>query len=104
MFIKVLQCSKDAYWYKDLVGTTFEVKFRDEGTQSYVVDNIDGLGTLGSIFDGDYEEVEEVSDEELFTSPEHQDEKDIEIQRLKAEIEVTQSALNDLIMNIGGIE
>ena len=105
MYIKVLQCSKDTYWYKDLIGTVFEVKFRDDGTESYVVDNIDGLGTLGSIYDGDYEEVEEVGEETLFLAPQPEpDEKDIEIQKLKTEIEVTQSALNDLLMNIGGIE
>lgn len=106
MYIKVLQCSNEEFWYKNYVGTTFEVKFRDEDTKSYVIDNIDSFGSMGSIFDGDYEIIEEVDENEIFTTPEAQkSERDLELENLRAELEVTQTALNEILMiQIGGNE
>lgn len=102
MYIKIINCTRDDYWYKDMIGTVFEVKFYDEPSRSYVVDNIDGTGnTMGSIFKGDYEIVDDYEDHELFIPPEPpKTEEEIRYESLQNELELTQNALNEMLMNM----
>ena len=66
MYIKVIKCSDESYWYNDYIGKIFEPKFWDDISQSHVVDNIDGTGNvMGSIFEGDFEVVEDFDENDL---------------------------------------
>ena len=100
MYIRIINCSDETYWYNEHVGKVCKVLFIDEPTSAYVIDNIDGTGdTLGSVFPGDFEEVTEFLDEELFIPPEPpKTEEQLKYEQLQNELEITQNALNDMIM------
>ncbi len=101
MYIKVLKCSNNEYWYRPHIGKVFDVKFYDESSSSYVVDNIDGThNVMGSIFDGDYEEISNFSKEDLFVPP---PKKKTEEQLLREELEMTQLVLNEILMKGGDL-
>lgn len=106
MYIKIINCSRDDYWYKDKVDVVFKVKFYDESSKSYVVDNIDGTGnTMGSVFRGDYEIVDSFEDHELFIPPEPpKTEEQLKYEQLQNELEITQNALNEMLMNMMSVK
>lgn len=90
MYIKVINCSDDTYWYKEYIGKVFIPKFIDEPTEAYVIDNIDGTGnTMGSIFPGDFEEVIDFSEDDLFIFPDPP----------KSQTEILQETLDTIILN-----
>ena len=89
------------YWYGSYIGKIFDTKFYDEPSSSYVVDNIDGTNkTMGSIFDGDYEEVTDFNKEDLFIPPTP---PKTEAQLLREELEMTQIVLNEILMGGGDL-
>ncbi len=101
MYIKVTRCSDDEYWYYPYIGKVFYTKFYDDASSSYVVDNIDGsFNVMGSIFDGDYEEVSEFHEDELFIPPTP---PKTEAQSLREELEMTQLVLNEILMKGGDL-
>ncbi len=101
MYIKVIKCSDESYWYNDYIGKVFEPKFWDDISKSYVIDNIDGsFNVMGSIFDGDYEEVYEFHEDELFIPPTP---PKTEVQSLRDELEMTQLVLNEILMKGGDL-
>lgn len=112
--VKIISCTGPYSWYKDKMGEQFEVKFMDNpkgytfetGTDEintepinnqldYVVDMYNSRENLGSIC---YEDVEvfEVED-----SVKVRDFEKIptETETIKTELEITQNALNEILMN-----
>ncbi len=99
MYIKIIKCSNESYWYSNYIGKVCKTIFYDDNSSSYVVDNIDGAGKMmGSIFEGDYEEVTEFNEEDLFVPPTP---PKTEAQLLREELEMTQSVLNEILMGGG---
>lgn len=117
--LKIISCTGPYSWYKDKIGEQFEVKFMDNpkkhnfeiGTDEintelinnqldYVVDMCNSRGDLGSIC---YEDAEifEVED-----SVKIRDFEKIptETETIRTELEMTQNALNKILMNqLGGM-
>lgn len=106
MFIKIISCSDEKYWYKDYVGKVFSPSFVDTPTGAQVIENIDGTGNImGSVFPGDFEEVNDFFESELFLPPTPPKTKEeLELENLKSELEITQNALNEILMvQLGGM-
>lgn len=106
MYIKIVKCSNEEYWYKKYVGKVFEPSFFDTVSNSYVVEKIDGTpNTMGSIFEGDFEEVSQFDESEIFVPPTPpKTEEQLKYEKIQAELEITQTALNEILMNtLGGM-
>lgn len=109
--IKIISCTGPYDWYKDKIGEVYEFKFMDNPIKTDTEDELDGAmqvqpmdyvvdkamsnGELGSVFSMDAEVIE-VSDDFVIREPEIVPN---EIDQLKAEMEITQIALNEILMN-----
>lgn len=110
--VKIVSCTGPYDWYKDKIGEVYEFKFMDNpikkeidhgeidpnmGVQpmDYVVDKAMSNGELGSVFFADAE-VLEVDDDTIIREPEI---IPTDIDKLKTEMEITQIALNEILMN-----
>lgn len=90
MFVKIIKCSSENYWYRDLVGKEFEIEKIDKNSNSYIVENIDGKNTMmGSLFFEDCEEIQDISNENAWIPPIPS----------KTKEEIMQETLDMLILN-----
>lgn len=90
MFIKVIKCSNENYWYDNYIGKEFETISIDEEMDAYIVDNIDGTGkSMGNIFFEDCEVIDEISRENAFVPP----------QPPKTKEQILQETLDTIILN-----
>lgn len=63
MYIKIIKCSNENFWYSNLINKEFEIVEYDDLHKEYIVSNIDGTNkTKGSIKAEDAIEIEDINE------------------------------------------
>ena len=107
--VTINQCSDDTMWYLTKIGENYEYLFTDEFDGAYVViiDMNNNIESRGSVLPDDCT-ITEVPDDYVIRPieivPTETEVLKSRVTKLEEELEVTQSALNEILMNsLGGM-